>query len=159
MLRVDDPKRGGGSGAIRSKEDDDGKHRIEESGTTAESPGPLQRESEHGRGPHGISDRRPGPGIGDCKRNRCPHLRPRLRRRTRGGGATPVGSSNASLTVKICGLYRDGAASRPSLFEPKIGLIRLGGNKGGIVGCSRVASPSRNRVIRSEVATVRGPVE
>ena len=102
----------------------------------------VNTDADHMEFPIGIQDQ----GSASCKRNRCPHLRPRLRRRTRGGGATPVGSSNASLTAKICGLYRDGAASRPSLFEPEIGVIGLGGNKGGIVGRSHAR---RRRAIGS----------
>ena len=75
---------------------------------------------------------------------------------TRGSGATPVGGSNASLTVQICDLYRDGAASRPSPFEPESGLIWPGGNKGGIVRTQPLASPAQS-VIRSEVANALAP--
>ena len=121
---------------------------FNESRTTAESPGPLQRESERRTRTTWNFRSASGTGISDCKRNRCPDLRARPRGRTRGGGATPVGSSNASLTAKICGLYRDGAASWPSLFEPEIGVIGLGGNRAGLSDAAR-ASRSRNRVIRS----------
>ena len=57
----------------------------------------------------------------------------------------------------ICGHYEDDVASRLSRFEPEIGLIGFGWNKGGIVGRDRVASPSSNRVIRSAVANIDGP--
>ena len=59
----------------------------------------LQRARERGRGPHGIPDRHPGPGIAGCKRRSSPDLRARIRRAARGGGAAPARGWSASLTA------------------------------------------------------------
>jgi hypothetical protein len=59
-------------------------------------------------------DRHPGSGIGDCKRSRCACLHACLRGRARRGDTTPVRSrnNNTSLSIQICGNYKDDVACR-----------------------------------------------